>query len=212
MADAVAGTKQGDAQAREGDSSPVPRVAPSAAWGWLFVVGGIVGIVLSGIIMVEKMKLAEDPSYITTCDLNAVVSCGNVMRSVQAAAFGIPNPFIGLVGFGMVALIGAAVAAGGRFAGWFWFGAQAGMTFALLFVHWLFFQAVYVIGALCPYCMGVWAVTIVLFVYVTAFNLRAYGDSGSALIRGWDRGKLLIAVVWIAAIGVAIVARFWSYF
>ncbi|WPF66533.1 MULTISPECIES: vitamin K epoxide reductase family protein [unclassified Corynebacterium] len=190
--------------------------APSVGWGWLFVLGGIIGIVLSGIIMVEKMKLAEDPSYTTTCDLSAVVSCGNVMRSVQAAAFGIPNPLIGLVGFGMVALIGAAVAAGGRFAGWFWFGAQAGMTFALVFVHWLFFQAVYVINALCPYCMGVWAVVIVLFVYVTAFNLRTYGDSGqgagSAAIRAWDRWKFLIAAAWIAVIGVAILVEFWSYF
>ncbi|MGV0359419.1 vitamin K epoxide reductase family protein [Corynebacterium mastitidis] len=186
--------------------------APSQGWGWLYVVGGVLGIVLSGIIMVEKMKLAENPTYTTTCDLSSVVSCGNVMRSLQAAAFGIPNPIIGLVGFGMVALIGAAVAAGGRFAGWFWFGAQAGMTFAVLFVHWLFFQAVYVIGALCPYCMGVWGLSIVLFVYVTAFNLRTYGGSGAGWVRGLDRWKAAISLLWIAAIGVAIVVRFWSYF
>ncbi|MEJ4099572.1 vitamin K epoxide reductase family protein [Corynebacterium mastitidis] len=196
------------AQAREEQRG----AAPSQGWGWLYVVGGVLGIVLSGIIMVEKMKLAEDPTYTTTCDLSSVVSCGNVMRSIQAAAFGIPNPIIGLVGFGMVALIGAAVAAGGRFAGWFWFGAQAGMTFAVLFVHWLFFQAVYVIGALCPYCMGVWALSIVLFVYVTAFNLRTYGGSGAAWVHGLDRWKGAISLLWIAAIGVAIVVRFWSYF
>lgn len=211
MVDAAAG-----ATASEKRRDAERGAAPSRAWGWLFILGGIIGVILSGIIMVEKMKLAEDPSYTTTCDLNAVVSCGNVMRSVQAAAFGIPNPLIGLVGFGMVSLIGAAVVAGGRFAGWFWFGAQAGMTFALVFVHWLFFQAVYVINALCPYCMGVWAVTIVLFVYVTAFNLRVYGDTGqgagSAVIRAWDRGKPWIAVVWIAVIGAAIVVEFWSYF
>ena len=47
------------------------------------------------------------------------------------------------------------------------------MTFGVVFVHWLIFQSLYVIGALCPYCMVVWAVTIPIFWYVTLHNLRS---------------------------------------
>jgi hypothetical protein len=38
---------------------------------------------------------------------------------------------------------------------------------------WLWSQALYEIGALCIYCMVVWAMVIPLFVYTTARNLRA---------------------------------------
>ena len=34
------------------------------------------------------------------CSLNPVVSCGNIMKSEQAAAFGFPNPMLGLVAYG----------------------------------------------------------------------------------------------------------------
>ena len=39
-------------------------------------------------------------------------------------------------------------------------------------MHWLIFQSLYVIGALCPYCMAVWAVTIPICWYVTLHNLE----------------------------------------
>jgi len=38
-------------------------------------------------------------------------------------------------------------------------------------VHWLIFQSLYRIGALCPYCMVVWVVTITVFWNVTLHNL-----------------------------------------
>ena len=41
-----------------------------------------------------------------------------------------------------------------------------------MFVHWLIFQSLYRIGALCPYCMVVWAVTIPLLVVVASIALR----------------------------------------
>lgn len=193
------------------ESYPARLIRPGAWFGWLYVIGGIIGIVCSAIITVEKMKLAEDPNYVTVCDINAVVDCGNVMASSQASVFGFANPIIGLAGFGMVTLIGAAVLAGGRFAGWFWFGAQLGMTFAVVFVMWLFSQAVYVIEALCPYCMAVWAVTIVMFVYLTAWNLKQFGPANSGAINVLYRSRHVITVVWVVAIAVAILVKFRDY-
>ena len=42
-----------------------------------------------------------------------------------------------------------------------------------MFVHWLIFQSLYRIGALCPYCMVVWAVTISLLVMFATFAFAA---------------------------------------
>ena len=74
----------------------------------------------------------------------------------------------------LVAAAGAAVLASPRpLAPWFWAGLQAGTAAGLVFVHCLAWQSSMVIGALCPYCIAVWIVTITAFVHVTARNATA---------------------------------------
>ncbi len=51
-------------------------------------------------------------------------------------------------------------------------GLAAGTLLGTVFVHWLIFQSLYRIGALCPYCMVVWAVTIPLLVVVASIALQ----------------------------------------
>ena len=84
-----------------------------------------------------------------------MLSCGSVMTSPQASVFGFPNPVIGVVGFTVVLTTGVAILAGARLARWYWAGLQVGATAASVFVHWLVFQSLYRIGALCPDCLVV---------------------------------------------------------
>ena len=93
------------------------------------------------------------------------------MTTSQAEAFGFANPLIGRATFPVVAATGAALLARARLPRWWWLGLQAGVLFGVGFVHWLFFQSLYRIGAHCPYCMVVWVVMIVLFAYLTPHNL-----------------------------------------
>ena len=58
---------------------------------------------------------------------------------------------------------------------WIWIGLAAGRS--VLFVHWLIVQTLYGIGALCPYCMVVWAVTIPLLVVVSSIALAPLRDN-----------------------------------
>lgn len=191
-------------------STEIHNAPPKApTWlGWVLMVGGIIGLILSVIIMAEKLAILEDPGHITSCDFNAVLACGDVMRSGQANAFGIPNPLIGIAGFAAVAIIGAGILAGGRFRGWFWFGAQAGLTFAMMFCHWLAYQSMSVIRALCPYCMGVWTVSIIMFVLVTAWNVKTFSGSDSTFVNALYKYKWVIAIVWLLLIAAAAV---WSF-
>ena len=81
-------------------------------------------------------------------------------------------------------------------------------------IRWLVFQSLYIIGALCPYCMVVWAVVIPLFWYVTARNVAA-GALGAAPdgrladgLRDW-RGPLVFGTYLVVLL--LVLERFWSY-
>ncbi|MBC2932272.1 vitamin K epoxide reductase family protein [Nocardioides sp. zg-1228] len=177
------------------------------------LVGGLVGLLAATVLLVERIRLAQDSDYVPTCSINPVLSCGNVMESAQAALLGFPNPVIGVAAFPVVVATGAAMLAGARLARWYWLGLQAGVTAAMAFVAWLVFQSLYRIGALCPYCMVVWAVVIPLFWYVTARNATA-GVLGppdgrlASLLRDW-RGPLVFGTFLLVAL--LVLERFWSY-
>ena len=182
---------------------------------WLLLVGGLLGLVASFVLAVEKYALLADPSYVPTCSLNPVLSCGSIMASSQAEAFGFPNPLLGIAGFAVVISTGAALLAGARVAGWFWGGLQVGVTLAAFFVHWLVFSSLYRIGALCPYCMVVWAVTIPMFWYVTLRNATTIAGrlpAWLARVVGVARAHHgVVLTMWFLFITTAILERFWLY-
>ena len=172
------------------------------------------GFVAAFSLLVEKIALLKDPSYVPSCSINPILSCGSVMRTDQAEAFGFPNPIIGVAGFAVVTTVGVAVLAGASFRHWFWWGLQAGTLGGVVFVHWLIFQSLYRIDALCPYCMVVWVVTIPLFWYTTLHNIRA-GHLPTLPVRRIGRVVAdyhgVVLTVWYLAVGLLIAERFWDY-
>lgn len=186
---------------------------PVLAW-WLLV-GGAIGLLAAGTLLVEKIRVLSEPSYVPSCSLNPVLSCGSVMNSEQAEVLGFPNPIIGVAAFAVVAATGAALLAGARLARWYWWGLQAGVVAGMGFVVWLFVQSLYVIGALCPYCMVVWVVVLVTFWYVTLRNVEQglFGEkfAGHSVVRTvlvWHSvGVLVVVLVAVGLIG----ERFWYY-
>jgi len=154
---------------RHGDGS---RTGAGPVFAWLLVITGALGALGSLVITVDKSRLLENPAYVPSCNLNPVLSCTSVMRSEQAAVFGLPNPLIGLVAFGAVTAAGFGLLAGARYRRWYWLGLNVGTFAGVAFCMWLMSQALYEIGALCLWCMLVWAVTIAMFWYTTVHNLR----------------------------------------
>ncbi|MDA3628915.1 vitamin K epoxide reductase family protein [Saccharopolyspora sp. WRP15-2] len=180
--------------------------------GWLYVVGGLIGLAGSFALIVEKLEKLANPGYVPTCSINPIISCGSVMESAQAAVLGFPNPLIGVAAFPVVVTTGVAVLAGYRPPRWFWLGMQLGTTLAVAFIHWLIVQSLYSIGALCPYCMIVWVVTIPLFWYTTLHNLTA-GNFGGGKSVGVALGGVhsVVLVLWYLVIVVLVLLRFWDY-
>lgn len=200
--------------------SAAEQEAASAAFiakaiGPILAICGAVGLLAAFTLAVEKLRIIEDPSYIPTCTINPILSCGSIMTTDQAEAFGFPNPLFGIAGFAAVTAIGAALIGGARLPRWLWLAVQAGLTFAVVFIHWLLFQSLYRIEALCPYCMVVWVVTIVAFLYCTLHN-RAQGNlpvpagmRGAADIAVRYHGVIL--TLWFALLVFLIGEAFWSY-
>lgn len=182
---------------------------------YILAVGGIVGFLAAFVLTVEKIELLKDPSFKPSCNISPLLSCGSVMKTWQASAFGFPNSLIGITGFAVVATIGMALIAGATFKRWFWLGLQAGSVFGIGFVFWLQYQSIYQIGALCPYCMVVWSVMIPIFWYTTLYNLRVGNISTPNRLKGvvgfLQRHHGDVLLVWFLVIIGVILNRFWYY-
>ena len=192
------------------DSQSLPPISAASAW-WILI-AGVAGLVASVTLTIEKIELLLNPSYVPSCNLNPVVSCGSVMTTPQASAFGFPNSLIGIAAFAVVTVTGVLAVTKVPLPRWYWVGITLGTLAATGFVHWLIFQSLYRIGALCPYCMVVWVATISLLVVVAAIAREPTDDGrGGVVVRELHRWRWSIATIWFTAVFLLIVVRFWDY-
>lgn len=184
---------------------PVTRTRPTALAVWL-IIAGVIGWWAAFSLTMERIHLLANPDAILGCDISPLVQCGKNLASWQGSLFGFPNPILGLTGWMAPIVVGVAILAGARFARWFWWMFEAGVTLAFVFVIWLIGQSIFVLGTLCPWCMVTWAVTIPTFYAVTLHILRtgilpapAVIRSGADRLMGWSP---LLAVISYAIVAV----------
>ncbi|GAA4077233.1 vitamin K epoxide reductase family protein [Streptomyces shaanxiensis] len=197
-----------------------PAPAPDArrttcgglAFALLLVLTGAAGLLASWIITLDKFKLLEDPDFTPGCSLNPVLSCGSVMESDQAEAFGFPNPMLGLVTYAVVIGVGVSLLAGAAFPRWYWLTFEAGCLFGIGFVSWLQFESLYRINALCLWCCLAWIATIVLFWYLTSFLVRAGLLPAPGPVRTlFAEFTWVLVVLHIGVVGMLILTRWWDF-
>ncbi len=182
---------------------------------WLLVIGGSLALFASFALTIEKFNMLQNPKYVPSCNLNPVLSCTTVTNSKQSHVFGFPNPFLGIAGYAAVVTIGVALLAGAKFKRWFWAVTNIGLLFAVAFIHWLMFQTLYRVGALCLYCMLVWSSTIPVFWYLTLYNFSEGNIKTPLKLQRFfafirrHHGDILL--VWFLVIIFLIGKRFWYY-
>jgi uncharacterized membrane protein len=178
------------------------------------LVASIASLVASFVLAVEAITLAEDPNADLACNINAVLSCGTVGSSWQASVLGFPNAFLGLVTEPVVITVAVACLAGVRFPRWFMLAAQVVYTIGLGFAYWLFHQAMFDIGALCPWCLLITLATTLVFFEMTYVNIR---DDNLFLPRRVQTGltwfvranlDLMLVVAWILVLVLAVVLKY----
>jgi uncharacterized membrane protein len=194
------------------DESSTSVVGAGRAFAWMLLVTAASGLLAAWVITLDKIELAENPHFTPACSLNPVISCGNIMKSEQAEAFGVPNPLIGLVAYAVVICVGMSLLAGARFPRWYWLTFNAGTLFGVGFCTWLMYQSLYDIGALCLWCSLAWVATIVMFWYVTAHNVRHGFLPSPAPVRGFfDEFPWVPPVLHIGVIGLLVLMRWWEF-
>ena len=185
----------------------------SLVWA-VMLVSSLASLVASFVLSVEALTLAEDPTADLGCNINTVLSCGTVGASWQASVLGFPNAFLGLIAEPVVITIAVASLGGVRFPQWFMLGAQAVYTIGLAFAYWLFYEAMFDIGALCPWCLLVTVATTLVFFEMTHVNIR---DNNLYLPRrlheplAWAvRANLdtLVVIVWLLVLALLVVLRY----
>lgn len=185
--------------------------------GWIFgtmLVSSVLSLVASFVLAVDAVRLAADPTTSLSCNINAVISCGTVAGSWQAKLFGFPNAFLGIAAEPVVITIAVASLGGVRFPRWFMLAAQVVYTAGLIFAYWLFYEAMFHIGALCPWCLLVTVSTTFVFAGLTHVNIR----DGNLYLPPRIQQRLadavaadldLIAVtIWLLVLTLAVVLKY----
>ncbi|MZD07828.1 hypothetical protein GTW43_22485 [Streptomyces sp. SID5785] len=202
-------TAASDSPARDTVDGGGPRtVGGSRGFGLLLVITGAAGLLAAWVITLDKFKLLEDPNFTPGCSINPVISCGSIMKSDQASVFGFPNPMLGLAAYAVVICVGMSLIARARFPRWYWLTFNAGCLFGVGFVSWLQFESLYRINALCLWCCLAWVATILMFWYVTSFNVRnGFLPSPRGLRTFFEDFTWALPVVHVGIIAVLIFTR-----
>lgn len=183
---------------------------PSIAMPIALIVTGLLGWYSAFALTLDKIKLLENPGADLDCNFSLLVQCGVNLASWQGAVFfGVPNPIWGLGGFVAPIAVGVALLAGARFARWFWIAFAVGVAGALGFCIWLMGQSFFSLGTLCPWCMLVWSVTILLFWTVWLHVLsRGYIPLPEGARRVFERLNGWVPFITVASyLVVALVAQ-----
>jgi uncharacterized membrane protein len=135
------------------------------------LVSSIIGLWASLVLSIDAVKLAADPFVDLGCNISSTISCATVGLTWQANLLGFPNAFLGLIAEPVVITIAVAALGGVRFPKWFLLSAHVVYSIGLLFAYWLFYQAYFVIGAMCPWCMLITVTTTLVFASMTRVNI-----------------------------------------
>lgn len=183
---------------------------------YILIIGGLIGLICSIVLTNDELRLAENPAFQPSCNLNPVIACGSVMKSSQAHLFSIPNPWLGLGAFSVLMTVGVAMLAGAQFKKWFWAGIEVGMTLGMIFAYWLLFESVYHINALCPYCLIVDVAVTTMFWYTAIFVFQdgklPVPKKLIGAVNFARRHHLDILILWFVIIIAIVLKHFWYYY
>lgn len=182
---------------------------------WIFtsmLVGALLSLLASFVLSVEAIELAKNPEAELSCSINVVLNCATVAKHPSASLLGFPNSFLGMIAEPVVMTVAIAGLAGVAFPRKFMFAAQIGYTLGLAFALWLFYQSMFVIQALCPWCLLVTLTTLFVWFAVTRYNIRENNlylpkdvlkKARSFIDKGYDKLILFSLVVVALALIVA---------
>ena len=135
------------------------RLRLGRAWnGLLVALGGAVSLAAALMLTLEAYWRALEPNKTFMCDVNEKLSCSVVADSWQAQLLSlpegpVPNAVLGVVAFSVITTLGVVYACRFKAPAWFDWCFRIGVLACLIFSTWLLQQSMFVIKAMCPWCL-----------------------------------------------------------
>lgn len=170
---------------------------------WLLIAGAL-GLVAAFALTLEKIHSLENPELGASCDFSLLVQCSANLNSSAGSVFGFPNPIIGLIAWPLVIVMGVLVLSRTKLSHFWHYGFLAGVTGATVFVTWLQYQSIMILGTLCPWCLVTWFAVIPTFL-ATLMHVGAQGLLGRKITAVSQRLKPylpMLSILWFAAIAL----------
>lgn len=162
----------------------------------------------------DKLIILQNPNAQLSCSINIVLNCSHVMQTWQSDLFGFPNMLIGLMAFPVVITLAVAGLSGVKFPRPFLIAAEICILLGTFFSYWLFFQSLYAIQVLCPWCLVVTTMTTLMGATITQYNLyeNTFQFSKGESIRKWlSKGYLTVIVIgWLVLLTALVFLKFGS--
>jgi uncharacterized membrane protein len=184
---------------------------------WVFgtmLVFALIALTAAFVLSVEEIHIIKNPDAVLSCTFNLILDCSKVMQTWQASVFGFPNMFIGLMAYPVIVTIAILGLAGTQFPRLFLKLANIGFLLGTIFAYWLFFNSVYVIQILCPWCLVVTFSTTLILATMTHYNLRqnTFGFKKKAngkiqVFLNKDYHKVIVAS-WIVIMVALVIIKF----
>lgn len=190
------------------------RLRLNPIWNGLWVAGGgALSLLAAMMLSLEAYWRALEPNKTFMCDVNEKLSCSAVADSWQAQLIHlpegpVPNAMLGIMAFTVITVLGVVYACRFKAPTWFNWCFRIGVFACLVFSTWLLQQSMFVIKAMCPWCLTM----DVGMILATIGTLRLWGASkddgnnhGSRFFRfTGDLSSLLVEVLVIVAFGLGI--------
>lgn len=119
----------------------------------ILTIGAAIGLVAAFMQTIEKLILLENKDTVLPCNLNDIFNCSVVLNAPQSSLFGFPNSLICIMIFTLLLTIGIVGMTKSRMTRRLLLGVQALAFFMLMFALWFLFTSMYVIGAICIFCL-----------------------------------------------------------
>lgn len=182
---------------------------------WIFIsmlIGAICSLTAAFNLSLELLQLAANSNANLVCNINSVINCGLVAKTSFASTFGFPNSFLGMMVEPIIITVAVAGLSGVKFPRPFMFAAQICYFLGFLFAYYLFFAGIFIIHALCPWCLIVTLATTFVLFSITRYNIREdnlyLSDKLSKIAHRFiskDYDKLVLALLVVFVISMVVV-------
>lgn len=195
----------------------LPKLTLPTVLPWLLSIGGAWGLFASFVLSYDTIKISQNSHYIPACNLNPVLSCGDVISTAGDKIFGLPYPFYGIAAFAVLLTVGIVLLTRVAFTRWFWLVFEVATIIGLLAAYAMLFKSVYKIHALCPYCLSIDIVTTIIWWYVTLYifdrkYIKLSSKKYQKIYQIIREHHLDIIVLWFIVVIGLILKHFWYYY